>query len=768
MLNYGNLSDFEFESLCKDILSRNLGVSLRVFSRGKDGGIDITDDPTSNNIVAQAKHYIGSTQNDLISALKREIPKVAKFSPKQYYVFTSRTVSAANIEKIYNMFSDYMKSSENIITANEIESFLASKENSDILKAHYKLWIDSTGILDDIYSNALFVDCEALLGDVVRQKDYFVRTEAYNKAMECLEKNHTLLITGNPGVGKTITSNMIVLYYSSLGNRVRYTTDTSDIKELKRAISLNKDEKEIVLLDDCFGQAYFSMKETQGKELISLIRFINSTKNKYLILNSRVTIYQEVQERTPEFVKCFKNNEFKLFILNIDGISDIEKAKIFYNHLYFEKVPKPYIDNIVEKKNYLKIIQHKNYNPRLIEYICSAERYGTVPSEKYCEYILYQLKHPKDIWNDEYERKLQKTDRILLSTLYSLTNTQIPESTLKYCFEKRLVNEQDIDKTINHYEASLTRLNKGFISIVDKNGSKMISVSNPSVNDYMDSRFEKYSAEKDAVLINCIHIRQMASLKNIIEFSRWAKDIVISHQCDNFIYDNEAQKTAFIAHYLSKYQIFDNYYQKTVQLFFSSPEDFCIFTTYPDQYFNEIVVDMLVPDFMAFYGLYDIIYNNDLEVYWDRLYLEDLVKMICALYECCFEDNAEFVSEAEERLREEIDTFYENVSVGDYDLDYAEAAKLVYEELDEICLDDAVDYLESKAFESAQNNIDEILSELPSCFSVSSSPNITSYLRLEYEDSLKDYLDDPTYSNRLYSIAKKDSMIEEIDAIFNR
>ena len=56
---------------------------------------------------------------------------------------------------------------------------------------------------------ALFVDCETLLGEVLQQKDFFVITEAYNKAIECLEQNHTLLITGNPGVGKTITSNMI-------------------------------------------------------------------------------------------------------------------------------------------------------------------------------------------------------------------------------------------------------------------------------------------------------------------------------------------------------------------------------------------------------------------------------------------------------------------------------------------------------------------------------------------------------------------------------
>ena len=296
----------------------------------------------------------------------------------------------------------------------------------------------------------------------------------------------------------------------------------------------------------------------------------------------------------------------------------------------------------------------------------------------------------------------------------------------------------------------------------------MISVSNPSVNDYMDTRFEKYSAEKDAVLANCIHIRQMASLKNIIEFNHWAKDIVINHQCDNYIYDKEEQKTAFIAHYLSKYGILDSYYRETIQSFFSSPDDFSIFTTYPDQYYNEIIVDMLVPEFMEFYGLFDIIYNNDLEIYWGGLFLEDLVKMICALYECCFEDNDEFISEAESRLNEEIDTFYKNVSVDDYELDYGEAAMLVYEDSDGMNLDDAVNYLESKVFEAAQENIEEILSELPSCINVSSIANKDFSLSWECEYALNDYLDNPTYSNRLCSIAKKDSTIEQIDAIFNR
>ena len=40
MLNYANLNDSEFEALCRDIMERKLGVPLRRFGPGKDGGVD--------------------------------------------------------------------------------------------------------------------------------------------------------------------------------------------------------------------------------------------------------------------------------------------------------------------------------------------------------------------------------------------------------------------------------------------------------------------------------------------------------------------------------------------------------------------------------------------------------------------------------------------------------------------------------------------------------------------------------------------------------
>lgn len=66
MLNYGNLSDYEFENLCCDVLSRKLGIQLRVFAKGRHGVIDATDNKITHNIVVQAKYYMHSSYSSLI------------------------------------------------------------------------------------------------------------------------------------------------------------------------------------------------------------------------------------------------------------------------------------------------------------------------------------------------------------------------------------------------------------------------------------------------------------------------------------------------------------------------------------------------------------------------------------------------------------------------------------------------------------------------------------------------------------------------------
>lgn len=279
-MNYENLNDVEFEYLCQDVMSRKLGIHLERFASGPDGGVDLTDDAFHKNTIVQVKHYIRSSVSALITSLKKEVPKVEKHKPKQYYIFCSQQLSVEKKSEIYQLFSAYMEFSANIVTRTEIDNFLAEEENADILRKHFKLWIESTNILQNLLSNDLFIDCEALLADIEFEKNLFVETSAYREALSVLQKNNALILLGNPGVGKTMTSKMLVLYYASEGYRIRYTTDGANLTNLKKGLSASPAEKEVILLDDCFGQIYFKMKDSQETELLQLIKYVKLHPNK--------------------------------------------------------------------------------------------------------------------------------------------------------------------------------------------------------------------------------------------------------------------------------------------------------------------------------------------------------------------------------------------------------------------------------------------------------------------------------------------------------
>ena len=100
MLNFTNLNDIEFEYLCKDIMSKMLGVELQRFASGRDGGIDLTDNVFAKYIIVQVKHYIKTDISGLLSSLRKEIPKVEWIKPKKYYICCSKELTPQNKKDI--------------------------------------------------------------------------------------------------------------------------------------------------------------------------------------------------------------------------------------------------------------------------------------------------------------------------------------------------------------------------------------------------------------------------------------------------------------------------------------------------------------------------------------------------------------------------------------------------------------------------------------------------------------------------------------------
>ncbi|MGL5434571.1 MAG: restriction endonuclease [Lachnospiraceae bacterium] len=771
MLNYANLNDVEFEYLCQDIMSHKLGVNLRRFAAGKDGGIDLTDSTVNPQHIVQVKHYVNTDISGLLRSLRKEIKKVKALNPVQYYICCSKQLSPPNISEIYTMFSDYMETEENIITLTEIEDFLTDSTNIGVLRKHYKLWISSMDILRDLHNTDIFIDCDSLVSNIQKEEKYFVQTIAYNQALKCLSKNKTLFLTGDPGVGKTVTSKMLILNFAAIGYRVRYTTDVTDLAALKRSLIQDRDAKEVILLDDCFGQAYFEMKSTQGTELLSLIRFVNASKNKCLILNSRITIYQEARKRTPELVKSFENEEYKVQIINMSAISELEKAKILYNHMYFSTVNEIYFQAVKSNKNYLKIIRHKNYNPRIIEFISNPNRYSNIPPNQYYKFVKQSLDTPHQVWDNEYEDRIQAVDRCLLITLYSLTNTTVSYELVKACFVKRICNECGIDTTVNQFERSLARLQESFIRIVDEKGVRKLSMINPSVNDYLKARLENNPLELERMLNAAAAVPQYHRLLPADQADIKIRALFEIGQICEFYFEYERQKTCFIVAYIAKNSIMNLDYKNYVYQYMEYIDD--VFDYNKNRMSAaEILTKLFDKSLFHFYNIDSLLTSLvKLHIILCRVDFETLPEILSVCYPY-FEQKEGFIEMCEEVIAQTLSWYCNSVDASSFGLNIGKVVdKHIYLPDEE---DDFVSEIDRQAaiieidFEMKQileNEIDEILSRLPEPL----RGDYTYEISIEgIEGLVDDYLGTPLHSDDRIDRMVDFDIDQDIDLIFNR
>lgn len=522
MYNFQNVNDYEFEVICKDILEVYTGKEFKTYAKGPDGGIDIKAVINEKDI-GQAKHYTSST-SALVSSLRIEFVKVRKLNPDKYYLFTSKSLTASKIDEIYSIFEKYMPSKNYIFDGTRLNNLLDKEEYKDVVRKHIKLWMVSSNVMDIVMNHDVYIDSEYVFDEIEKESELYVETSNYQKALKVLKDEQVVLLEGNPGVGKTILSKMLILFYVSKGYKIKYSTSDS-VSDLKNAVSMDKTTKEIVFLDDFLGQHYLNIKEDRANEIKALVSYIKKSSSKKLILNSRITILGEASRKHRAFRVLLEDNHEVIHMISVDNMSDIEKARILYNHLYFKKIPEEYFNQLVIAERYMNIIKNKNYNPRIIEYITSRKIIKDINPENYYDYVMQKLNKPNEIWSDEFYDRISIVDRIFMLTLYSLTNIRVNEVILKNAFHKRISKEKTIDLTIDHYSQCLYRLSNSMITVyIDESlGNRRIGVVNPSVNDFIKSVLEDNGQMVDEMIRYAYYYEQ---IKRLYELFR--KDECIS------------------------------------------------------------------------------------------------------------------------------------------------------------------------------------------------------------------------------------------------
>lgn len=499
-----NLNPNEFEILANDLLSRFFNTHIEIFKPGKDLGIDgrFFCERNDQAIIIQSKHYAISGFKKLISDLVNvELPKIKRLALKKYVLATSVPLSPQDKENIKHKLHPFIENSADIFGKEDLNSLL--RKFPDVEKNHYKLWISSSTVLMQFLNAKISNISQNIISEAYRKHADYVTTKNHSQAKEKILATNVLVITGDPGVGKTTLAEQLCLEFVADG----YTpyVITTDVDE-GLSTYLN-DEKQLFYFDDFLGKNYIeTLRFNEDSKIMQFINMISRSKNKKFILTSRTTILDQGYRVGPSFKNGkIKNKEY---VIDISNYKDYDKARILYSFLWRSDLSKEFLECIIKEKSYLRIIYHRNFNPRLLEFITSKENVNIDSAKLYLNFIHDSLDNPEEIWSHPYNVQLDAESRTIVD-LIVFGNGKIDEFSLKnafnnFSYKSTYSRNSNISKDFYSTISILTRsFVKKSVTVNDKGMNNVsFSLFNPSISDFIISKYSKdYNHIADIIML---------------------------------------------------------------------------------------------------------------------------------------------------------------------------------------------------------------------------------------------------------------------------
>ena len=505
---FETLNDKEFEVLTVDLLAKEFDTHIERFKSGRDGGVDgrFFEGNIGNGVVIlQCKHWLKSGIKALIAECKKvEAAKVKVLNPSRYIFVTSLALSAKNKKDIYQTFSPYIKCESDIFGKEDLNSLL--NKHSEVERQHYKLWLAGTNVLQSILSNDVLGRSSFELEVIQEFLPKYVRTENHKKAFKKLEELGSIIINGEPGIGKTTLAKQMCFEYASRGYQLVVVHES--IVEAEQLY--NTELKQIFYFDDFLGSNFLTAIDAkQDSHIVSFMKRVSKDSLKRFILTTRSNILNQGKRLSEKFEQGnLDRNEYEI---KIQSITEFDRAEILYNHIYFSDLSEDFIHQIYVDRRYRSIISHKNFNPRLIEFITDAIKVEKEANpESYWDYIQKSLDNPKDIWRGMIQTQISDLDRHIVIAIV-LNGSPVSEEQMVELLTN--LKESGLDTTSEY--PIVSNIMRGLVGSVlnrniNKGGQVTYSLFNPSIADFVISEYFD-RADYVAKLVSCLRTKNALS-----------------------------------------------------------------------------------------------------------------------------------------------------------------------------------------------------------------------------------------------------------------
>ncbi len=516
-----NLEWQEFELLSFKCLQIDVSKSITYIEGGNDKGREFiykgnTSFFTENNedltYIFQAKHKSTLDFKALKNDLKRELDKVYlknKLVSDVYCLVTNISLTGNQNDELYLVFNNFINENDltfhldfKIYAYRHLESCLDTNNSLKILFPSIIKNADFKLLLENIINRNSSINSDSFIKLFNRNKARFVTTSIFEEALNKINKNNILLLSGPPKSGKTFTAEMVVFNKYCTEEFIPYNVISIDDFDT----FYDKSKKQIFLFDDTFGKYNIDLNRADiiNRKISYIFDLVDD--NHKCLFTSREYIFRAFTNYADKEVKEFIQK------INVDvyRLNKYEKESIFSKYYKLSTKQKEVTTDISS------LLDHDNFTPEVVRsYFEINEGFD------YSDFVNH-LKYP-----DEYLRKIytnlsedkktlllsillssnQKADSISYSHSNICDDLNKPKKLININEELELLKDSLIKTFGDKYIFYHPTMFEFFVRYIDKDASlyRAILFKNINVDLLLISNFKKRSEKNIEINSNDIH-----------------------------------------------------------------------------------------------------------------------------------------------------------------------------------------------------------------------------------------------------------------------